>query len=387
MSMKIALVENFGADFVGARLRYAVFLKNKGFEVYAIIPKDGHKMLIKREKINVIEVEDSIRDKGIKSKIKYASELRGILKKENFDIVHFYRLQPNLIGTFIAGLYTSSKIVNHITGLGVVFSSNNTKSKILQLVIKLLYKLNNYCFKPYTVFQNKEDIQELGFKERVYCIEGSAVNEDRFNDQSNLNNIKKINELREQLKISKESKIIVFVSRLLKEKGVLELVKAVIKVNENYAPPISLVVVGWSDIQNPSAVNPKDLEELAKEFDYINFLGKRSDIEVVIGMGDVSILPTYYREGTPRFLLESMAVGKPIITTDMPGCNHLIDKENMNGFLIKPRNVEAIQKAIVEVLKSDIDVLGKNSQKLYKEKFSEDKVYSALLNIYTSIVE
>ena len=81
------------------------------------------------------------------------------------------------------------------------------------------------------------------------------------------------------------------------------------------------------------------------------------------------------------------SVGKPIITTDMPGCNHLIDKENMNGFLIKPRNVEAIQKAIVEVLKSDIDVLGKNSQKLYKEKFSEDKVYSSLLNIYASIVE
>ena len=106
----------------------------------------------------------------------------------------------------------------------------------------------------------------------------------------------------------------------------------------------------------------------------------------LIAISDIAILPTYYREGTPRFLLESMAMGKPIITTDMPGCNHLVPK-GTNGFLIPPKNIDSITKAMINALDTDLNELGRNSHTLYHEKFSEEVVYSALFSLYNSILK
>ena len=103
------------------------------------------------------------------------------------------------------------------------------------------------------------------------------------------------------------------------------------------------LIVGWSDLENKSSISHLFLKGLIKGFDNIKFLGKQVDIPEIISLSDVSILPTYYREGTPRFLLESMAMKKPIITTKMPGCDHLI-YNNENGILIKPRSIDAREK-------------------------------------------
>ena len=106
---------------------------------------------------------------------------------------------------------------------------------------------------------------------------------------------------------------------------------------------IQLLIVGWFDENNESSLNQNSLKNLIQGYENIKFLGKQSDIPEIISLIDVSILPTYYREGTPRFLLESMAMKKPIITTKMPGCDHLIHN-NENGILIKPRSVDAMVK-------------------------------------------
>lgn len=380
--MKIALVENYGADFVGARLRLAVFLKNKGVDVIAIVPKDGHKNIIQNSGIKVIEVGANIRAKGLKVKYEYAKHLKLILKEEKFDIVHFFRLQPNIIGTIVASLNTKSKIVNHITGLGVAFSGKDLKSKIQQFIIKSVYKFNYYFFKPHTIFQNKYDMKDLGFSKRSECIEGSAVNEDRFN-------VKHINDLDKELKAvqlelgDNKSIKFIFVSRLLKEKGVLELIAAFESISKRIEKPIKLIIVGWSDSQNPSAVLPKDLEKLIKNKPNIQYLGKRTDVEKLLHCCDIGILPTYYREGTPRFLLESMRMKKPIITTNMPGCDHLIDE---NGILIEPKSIKSIEEGILKILDKNLTVLGENSFHLYNSKFSEKVVYSAILKTYLSLL-
>tara|TARA_R110002072_G_scaffold289873_2_gene457213 strand:- start:9327 stop:10487 length:1161 start_codon:yes stop_codon:yes gene_type:complete len=384
--MKIALVENFGADFVGARLRFSIFLKENGVNVTAIVPEDGHRDIIENSGIRVIEVGGNIRGKGIVNKIDFAKKLKKVLKEEEFDIVHFYRLQPNIIGTFIAGIYTKSKIVNHITGLGVAFTSNSFKNKCFQFVIKSLYRFNSLSFKPYTVYQNEHDKFDLGIKIRTICIAGSAVNEDRFNKEYIINNNDKINTLKKELDLDQSVgvKTFIFVSRLLKEKGVMQLIEAFININSTQDKKANLLVVGWSDPENPSAVKSSDLKKYFKKDKFIKFLGKRSDVNDLIALSDVSILPTYYREGTPRFLLESMAMSKAIITTDMPGCNHLIPN-NENGILIQPKSIEAIEDAVLTILNKDLIALGKVSNKLYNDLFSEKIVYSSILNLYKSI--
>jgi glycosyltransferase involved in cell wall biosynthesis len=384
--MKIALVENFGADFVGARLRYALFLKENGVEVTAIIPQDGCREIIEKQGIRVIEVGANIRGNGIINKINYAVKLRAILRSENFDIAHFYRLQPNIIGTFVAGISTTSKIVNHVTGLGVAFTDKSGKNLLLQFLIKFLYQFNNYCFSPYTIFQNKQDAFDLGIHNKVICIEGSAVNESKFNNETAKLKREEISNLKKEIGLPAEgAKVFLFVSRLLKEKGILELIAGFAAAQKEIAVPIYLLLVGWSDAENPSSVKPEELKELIKEFDNIKFLGKRSDVDLLLALSDVSILPTYYREGTPRFLLESMAMGKAIITTDMPGCNHLIPTGE-NGELIQPKSVSEIKNAIVRILDRDLVNLGIKSSSLYQEKFSENVVYPAIVKLYESIL-
>ena len=159
--MKIALIENLGIDFYNARLRYALHLQGLGYEVYAIIPDDGYLEKIKSHGINVIAVSDNIRGSGIRNKIIYARDLIKIFRNIHFDIIHTYRLQPNIIGTFIAGIHSKSQIVNHITGLGAAFNHSSVKHKLMQLITKSLYKFNNLLFSPFSVFQNSSDFIRL----------------------------------------------------------------------------------------------------------------------------------------------------------------------------------------------------------------------------------
>lgn len=379
--MKIALIENSGIDFYNSRLRYALHLQNLDFEVYAIVPDDGFLEKIKSHGISVIGVSNNIRGFGIKNKLVYARDLIKIFRTHRFDIVHTYRLQPNIIGTFIAGVQTKSKIVNHITGLGAAFNHSSIKYKLMQLVTIILYRFNSLLFRPVSVFQNNYDIKDLGLKKKSFCVKGSAVNEDRFSYDSI--SISKIEVLEKQFAILQGDTInFLFVSRLLKEKGIVELIEAFKLASKKNK--IQLLIVGWFDENNQSSLNQKSLYNLINGCDNIKFLGKQSDIPEIISLIDVSILPSYYREGTPRFLLESMAMKKPIITTEMPGCDHLINK-NENGILIKPRSVDEIEKSINLICEKELKKMGEASYKIYSRGFSEKVVYNSLIDIYKKL--
>lgn len=378
---KIALIENLGIDFYNARLRYALYLQKLGYEVYAIVPDDGFLEKIKSHGIDVIAVSSNIRGPGIINKLIYARDLIKIFRHNQFDIIHTYRLQPNIIGTFIAGILTKSKIVNHITGLGAAFNHFSIKYKLMQFVTRILYGFNYLLFRHVSVFQNHYDITDLGLIKKSFCVKGSAVNEDRFSSDSI--SIGKIDILQNQYNLLQEGTInFLFVSRLLKEKGIVELIEGFKLASKNNK--IQLIIVGWFDEDNESSLNQNSLNDLIQGYDNIKFLGKQDNIPEIISLIDVSILPTYYREGTPRFLLESMVMKKPIITTKMPGCDHLIHN-NENGILIEPRSVNAIEKSINFICNKELKIMGEASYKIYKSNFSEKIVYNSLIDIYKKL--
>lgn len=380
--IKIALLENLGVDFYNARLRFALHLKSLDFDVYAIIPDDGFVNKIESHGINVIAVSNNIRGPGILNKLIYARDLIKMFRSNQFEIIHTYRLQPNIIGTFISSIFTKSKVVNHITGLGTAFNYSSIKYKWMQLVTKILYRLNYSLFSPVSIFQNNYDISDLGLKKKSFCVKGSAVDEDRFSKSSV--SINKLNTLKKKYNFLQKGTInFLFVSRLLKEKGIVELIegfKLASKKNK-----IQLLIVGWFDENNKSSLNQNSLNDLIKDCESIKFLGKQSDIPEILSLIDVSILPTYYREGTPRFLLESMAMKKPIITTKMPGCDHLIHN-NENGILIKPRSVDEIEKSITQIIEKNLQKMGQKSYELYKSEFSERVVYNSIIDIYKTLL-
>lgn len=377
--MKIALVENFGSDFYGARLRYALFLQKLGHEVIAIVPNDGYTEKIRNAGINTIAIDIDIRERSLSAMLKFGQKLGKIFRKEKFDVIHLYRMQPNIIGTSFAFFNSpKSKIINHITGLGVAFTKTSYKYKLVQKIVKFAYKFNSRVFNAQLIFQNIEDKLELGNDEKFLVIKGSAVDEDRFKPSDIINTQTK-NELMEKYHFSGTFTLI-FVSRLLKQKGLDDLVNAVNDINKEADKKINLMIVGWIDPSNPDSFSEEEITAYSK-LPNVAYLGKRNDIDQLIAMADAAVLPTFYREGTPRFLLEAMAMAKPILTTDMPGCNHLV-KNKQNGVLVEPRNKEAIVEGLRFLLKADTKQLGVNSEKIYKTEFSEHVVYNNLLSSY-----
>ena len=377
--MKIALVENFGSDFYGARVRYALFLQKLGHEVIAIVPNDGYTEKIRNAGINTIAIDIDIRERSLSAMLKFGQKLGKIFRKEKFDVIHLYRMQPNIIGTSFAFFNSpKSKIINHITGLGVAFTKTSYKYKLVQKIVKFAYKFNSRVFNAQLIFQNIEDKLELGNDEKFLVIKGSAVDEDRFKPIDIINTQTK-NELMEKYHFSGTFTLI-FVSRLLKQKGLDDLVNAVNDINKEADKKINLMIVGWIDPSNPDSFSEEEITAFTK-LPNIAYLGKRNDIDQLIAMADAAVLPTFYREGTPRFLLEAMAMAKPILTTDMPGCNHLV-KNKQNGVLVEPRNKEAIVEGLRFLLKADTKQLGVNSEKIYKTEFSEHVVYNNLLSSY-----
>jgi glycosyltransferase involved in cell wall biosynthesis len=377
--MKIALVENFGSDFYGARLRYALFLQKLGHEVIAIVPNDGYTEKIRNAGINTIAIDIDIRERSLSAMLKFGQKLGKIFRKEKFDVIHLYRMQPNIIGTSFAFFNSpKSKIINHITGLGVAFTKTSYKYKLVQKIVKFAYKFNSRVFNAQLIFQNIEDKLELGNDEKFLVIKGSAVDEDRFKPSDIINTQTK-NELMEKYHFSGTFTLI-FVSRLLKQKGLDDLVNAVNDINKEADKKINLMIVGWIDPSNPDSFSEEEITAFTK-LPNVAYLGKRNDIDQLIAMADAAVLPTFYREGTPRFLLEAMAMAKPILTTDMPGCNHLV-KNKQNGVLVEPRNKEAIVEGLRFLLKADTKQLGVNSEKIYKTEFSEHVVYNNLLSSY-----
>ena len=372
---KIAIIENTGKDFFISRIRLANFLKRKGCLVTAIVPNDGFAKKIKENGFEVIVVGKNIRGKGILNKLKFATDFYQIIKVKDFDIVHCFRMQPNIIGGFIGGILRLN-VYNHITGLGILFSKNTFKYIVQKNIVKLFYQLNNKIFKTKYIFQNKEDLIDLGIKENFKIIKGSSVNEEHF-FQKNLEKrifLKKLN-------LDEKKMTILFVSRLLKLKGLDVLVKALELANKSFDNKFQLLVVGWIDEQNEDSHTQEDIEHFNK-ISFIHFLGERKDVSDLINISDVCALPTRYREGTPRFLLEAMACAKPIITTNMPGCNHLIDNENQNGFLIERNDPFELSEVLFSLSQSDLITFGNNSRKLYFQKFSEEIVYNSIFDFY-----
>ncbi|MCW2262043.1 MULTISPECIES: glycosyltransferase family 4 protein [Sphingobacterium] len=378
--MKIALVENFGSDFFGARLRYAQFLKDNGHHVVAVVPDDGYADKIVGAGIETISIKVNIRSRDVKTMFAYGSKLGEIFKKEKFDIIHFYRMQPNIIGSPIAYFASrKSKIINHITGLGVAFTKSSFKYNVIRFIIKSAYNLNSRIFNAQLILQNNEDKIELGNLQEFLVVKGSAVNEDRFR-LGLPKNIELIDELKNTYGMT-EGITLIFVSRLLKQKGLSYLVEAVRVHNLNHINnKVNLLIAGWLDFNNPDSFTKEDIEKFS-DVDGVIFLGKRNDIDQLINISDIAVLPTYYREGTPRFLLEAMAIGKPILTTDMPGCNHLV-KDNENGILVQPMDQSALTAAIEILSKRDLNNLGSVSRKIYENEFSENVVYNKLLETY-----
>ena len=178
--------------------------------------------------------------------------------------------------------------------------------------------------------------------------------------------------------------VFTLVTRLLWEKGIREAIEALQIVAKKH-PNIVFLIVGDEDGHNPRSVT----QDYIKNFETnenIRFVGKKSNINEILAATDVYLYPSYYREGIPRSVLEALATGIPIVTTNMPGCN-LTVIEKQNGLLIEPKSKEAIVEAVNWMIenKENWASMGLKSRELAQKEFSDTMIYSQIESIYASL--
>ena len=370
---KILVIENNEQDFLKARLPLIEML-NTSYEFYACYPGSVVNL---ETKIKTLEFPLQRNDKGFLQLLKLSVLISKYVSKYNIDLVHSFRFQPNIISIF--SMYSTLRI-SHITGLGTVFSSRFSLNKFISLLIYQIIILRS----DLVITQNDDDFSDINFLGsrsflKNLVIYGSGVNTDVFKPK--------------KVTTSKKTEFkILFVSRLLKSKGVIELIETVNLLNRskfienhNVYNYVKLDIVGWIDDCNPDSISLEDIKFYQNEF--VVFKGKHENVLPFYSDSNLFCFPTKYREGVPRVLLEALSCGLPIITTNSPGCKECIDG---NGVLISIVSVSTIFKAIIDILQMTdqaLETLGLNSRKIALERFSQEVVGQKLLKTYNDILK
>lgn len=326
-----------------------------GHEVMAIGPNqedvDAIMALGVSKFIEVPFVKDNT---SIFGDLKYMKSLRKVLCEEKPDMVFGYTIKPVIYGSIAAKKSNVPHIYALVPGLGRTFAAGGFKVKVIRRIIKTLYKKAFSACKR-VMFQNPDDIRQLTQArylpaEKTACVNGSGVNMERF--------------IRTPLP---EEPVFLMVSRIIREKGVLEYCLAAREVKKQY-PNARFLLLGGFD-SSIGALKPEDLQPYVEDGS-IEFPGEVKDPVAFYQQASVFVLPSYYREGLPRTLLEAMSCGRAIVTTDWPGCREPVE-DGVNGFMVPVKDAQALTDRLL-TLASDPQLRERMAEAAYascKEKY------------------
>lgn len=290
-----------------------------------------------------------------------------IMIKEKPDVIMNFTIKPVIYASLAGGLFTKAKIFSNITGLGYLFTESAFKTKILRKMVTSLYRVA-LRFNQKVFFQNPDDEKlfiTLGIINSLKAkrISGSGINLEKL--QPELDRSKK------------EMNSFVFIGRLLKDKGVNEVVEAA-RIVKNKHPNAAIYIIGEGD-KNPNSLTSKEIE-IINASGIVKFLGRINDIKPFLKKCEVFVFPSYYGEGTPRSVLEAMACGLPIITTDSPGCRETVI-DGKNGFLIPIKSPSALAEKMIFFIENPekITEMGNASLEYARSKYDVRLVNTEIL--------
>ena len=350
--------------FLNHRFDLAKKIISSGFKLSLITKVSNYKKEIEEKKINVINLKTERGSLNIRKSLKDIYKIFKIYKKLKPDIVHHFGIRQIVHGNIAARLAGIKNSYNSITGLGSVFISGNI---ILKFFILTVLKISLLFKKSYILVQNKHDFdfikKKLPNKNNI-LLPASGVDTNKFL----------------QTKEPKGNVIFLFASRIIKDKGIIELIEAT-KQLKSQKKKFELYIAGSPDFQNKSTISHVQLKTW-ESLGYIRYLGLVKDMEQLYKKVHVGILPSY-REGLPKSLLEAASSGKPIITTDVPGCNEIV-KNEFNGLIVPPKDSNELMKAMKKlILNKKLRIsMGKKGRELIKKNFSNSKATKDIINLY-----
>jgi len=292
------------------------------------------------------------------------------------DIVHLVTIKPVLYGGIAARMAGVPSVVSAISGLGTVFGSvGDSRMNMAQFVAKLLYRLSLGHRNQRVIFQNSNDRNVLTMMTRLrpdkaIMIPGSGVD---------------LSEYKMADEAETDVPVVVMAARLLRDKGVYEFTEAA-RILKQDAVRGRFLLVGDRDRANPSSVNESQLEAWREE-GIVEILGFRSDIASIFAMSHIVVLPSY-GEGLPKVLVEAAACGRPVVTTDIPGCREAIAPDQ-SGLLVPPRDARALADAIKQLIENaDLRLrMGRAGRRFAERHFAIEDVIAKHLSTYKALLD
>jgi glycosyltransferase involved in cell wall biosynthesis len=367
MKKKIAIVSNLSWNLYNFRLSLMFAMRDAGYEVIAIAPYDRYSQKIIDAGFEFHDIKMNAQGINPLEDLKTTYAFYKLFKKISPDVLCQYTIKPNIYGSFVASIL-KIRMINNIAGLGTLF----IKESVVTKIAKLLYKVSQHKADR-VFFQNRDDLAFFTSKgivkvEKCDVLPGSGVDIKRFKPhyKEDSQNIK-----------------FLLIARIIWEKGIGEYVKAAREIKKTY-PNVEFCLLGFLDVENPGAITKNEMNEWVEE-GVINYLGVSDNVDVVIQSADCVVLPSYYREGTPKALLESGSSGKPIITTDSVGCRDVVD-HGENGYICEPRSWEDLKLKIEMFLALSHEErleMGRKSREKIEKEFDEKIVINKYLDLLT----
>jgi glycosyltransferase involved in cell wall biosynthesis len=281
------------------------------------------------------------------------------------DLVFAYTAKPVIYGSLMARLAGVRRVYSMITGLGYAFDSNAGSGSFVRMMIRRLYALS-LRFNTRVIFQNPDDMAEfvaagcLSSKAARVLVNGSGVDLAHY-----------------ALAPPPDGEpVFLMIARLLRSKGVLEYVEAA-RIVRRRVPRARFVLAGWFD-EHPSAVTESEVRAWTAE-GTVEYVGAVADVRPLLRECTIYVLPSY-REGTPRTVLEAMSTGRPVVTTDVPGCRAAV-VHGLNGLLVPVRDAEALAAAMLRMTREPQLALtmGREGRLLAERKYDVRDVTRTIL--------
>jgi len=302
--------------------------------------------------------------------------------RDRVDLVHNMTVKPTIYGAFAARLTRVRRVVALVSGAGLPFlEGGGVKRRVLRAMVIGLYR-QALGLTDRVWFQNSDDLRffvatGLLKAEKALLIRSGGVDVAEFSELAIDHSA--VRKLRQELRIEGDRPIVVMVvARLIWSKGIKEFVEAA-GILRQRCSNTRLYLFGPYDHGHPDEIPPGYLEGLETQ-NFQAIPAFRTDVREILSLADIVVLPSYFGEGVPRVLLEAAAMGKPIVTTDNPGCREVVE-HSRNGYLVPVKDPEALAAAIADLSDSKTTrvAFGRRSRAKAETEFDERLVVNRIV--------
>lgn len=355
--------------FCSHRLPLALAAQDAGYDVAVATNVNEHAEVIRQAGIRLIPFNLSRRGMNPLSESAVIARLTALYRKEKPDIVHNVAMKPVLYGSLAARLSGVPHVVNALTGMGYVFTSDEPMARLLRPAISSSFKKLLDRNKSVLILQNHDDYAMFVRKrfiseEKIRLIRGSGVDTTVYYPTPEPSGIP----------------LVILASRMLVDKGIMEFVEAARQLKA-CGVTARFALVGDTDLHNPSAIPKEQLTSWHSE-GVIEWWGRRDDMTSVLAQSHLVCLPSY-REGLPKVLIEAASCGRPIVTTDTNGCREIV-RDGENGLLVPVHSTVELAEAMQRLIENKElrEIMGSRGRKIVLSEFAIEKVVTETMTVY-----